>query len=61
MFDIESYHSFPGYGKKFETEKDLFFLSTCCIPRKFYLLGTFFEVSQQPANQECCIGFAWQT
>lgn len=37
------------------------FLSTCCIPRKFYLLGTFFEVSQQPANQECCIGFAWQT
>lgn len=53
MFNIRSYYSFPGNGRKFETEKDLFFfLSTCCAPKKFYLSGTFFEVNQQLTDQK---------
>lgn len=35
MFDIKSYHSFPGYGRKLETEEDLFFFLLTVLQGSF--------------------------
>lgn len=35
MLDIKSYHSFPGYGRKLETEKDVFFFLLTVLQESF--------------------------
>lgn len=35
MFDIKTYHSFPGYGRKLETEKEQFFFLLAVLQGSF--------------------------